>query len=175
MILLTLRKPAWARKDIIGAYLTSAGNERAELTVTDATSVAMEVVEKEVDIRSNSIIAVVDNVKEAVVTVLDSEISSVDEELNSGDSMFHGWTIQTVAVPRTALSTMLESAGAELVQKIHPNTYNDEVVKIKRERERRIIFRMNLKECQYSAFDVFQLFSISARDEDLSASFLEEN
>ena len=49
-------------KDIIGAYLTSAGNERAELTVTDATSKTMEVVENEVNIRGNSIIAVVDDI-----------------------------------------------------------------------------------------------------------------
>jgi len=127
-------------KDIIAAYLTSAGVERADQSVTDkveivgdvndATSEAMEVAKNEVDISSNSSIAVIDGDgdKEGVVAMLDAEISAADEELNSvlknlkrkrstsGDSKFHGWAVHTIAVPRTALSTMLESAGAELAQ-----------------------------------------------------------
>eukprot|EP00090_Calanus_glacialis_P029323 TRINITY_DN4706_c0_g1_i1.p1 TRINITY_DN4706_c0_g1~~TRINITY_DN4706_c0_g1_i1.p1 ORF type:complete len:1694 (-),score=649.76 TRINITY_DN4706_c0_g1_i1:268-5349(-) len=116
-------------KDIIAAYLTSAGVERAEdkhdnveESVSDANLV---------DISNESIVAVSDSSsddKEAVVAMLDAKISAADEELNSvlrnlkrkrstsGDSKFHGWAALTTAVPRTGFSIMLEAVGADLAQ-----------------------------------------------------------
>jgi len=116
-------------KDIIAAYLTSAGVERDEDThdiveegISDANIV---------DISNESIVAITDSSsddKEAVVAMLDAKISAADEELNSvlrnlkrkrsssGDSKFHGWATLTTAAPRTGFSTMLEAAGADLAQ-----------------------------------------------------------
>eukprot|EP00092_Neocalanus_flemingeri_P083525 GFUD01104848.1.p1 GENE.GFUD01104848.1~~GFUD01104848.1.p1 ORF type:complete len:1707 (+),score=593.92 GFUD01104848.1:349-5469(+) len=128
-------------KDIIAAYLTSAGVGRADQAVIEdkvdipdvnnqIVSDAMGAVENEVDISSNSIIAVADaeGDKEAVVALLDAEISAADEELNSlirnlkrkrsssGDTKFHGWAVNNITVPKTAFSNMLEAAESDLAQ-----------------------------------------------------------
>jgi len=126
-------------KDIIAAYLTSAGVERADQAedkIDNAynsngnVSDTVEAVGKAVDISSDSIIAVAEEGgdKEAVVAMLDAEISAADEELNSllrnlkrkrsssGDSKFHGWAAQAIAVPKTAFSNLLETTGADLAE-----------------------------------------------------------
>jgi len=123
-------------KDIIAAYLTSAGVERGEGKHDDAT---VEVVKdtnvnasNPVDISSDSIIAVADTKddKESVVALLDAEICAADEELNnvlknlkrkrsgSGDSKFYGWCSQSVLCPgpRTGYSVLVEAAGADIAQ-----------------------------------------------------------
>lgn len=116
-------------KDIIAAYLTSAGVERDE----DTHDIVEESISDAniVDISNESIVAITDSSsddKEAVVAMLDAKISAADEELNSvlrnlkrkrsssGDSKFHGWATLTTAAPRTGFSTMLEAAGADLAQ-----------------------------------------------------------
>jgi len=111
-------------KDIIAAYLTSAGVERVE----EKHDVVEEV--NHVDISNGSIVTLSDTSddKEAVVAMLDAKISAADEELNSvlrnlkrkrsssGDSKFHGWASLPTVVPRTGFSIMLEAAGADLAQ-----------------------------------------------------------
>jgi len=115
-------------KDIIAAYLTSAGVERGE-EKHDIVETVEEKNIKPVDVSTESIIAVSNggDDKETVVAMLDAEISAADEELNavlknlkrkralSGDSKFHGWEAQSIARPRTGFSILREnSTSAQL-------------------------------------------------------------
>ena len=80
-------------KDIIAAYLTSAGVERGEdkhdivepVEKHDIVEVVEENSQNHVDVSCESIIAVanISDDKETVVAMLDAEISAADEELNS--------------------------------------------------------------------------------------------
>jgi len=118
-------------KDIIAAYLTSAGVERGEdkhdivepVEKHDIVGVVEENSQNTVDVSCESIIAVtnISDDKGTVVAMLDAEISAADEELNSvlknlkrkrsgsGDSKFHGWDLQSSARPKTGYSIMLDA------------------------------------------------------------------
>jgi len=127
-------------KDIIAAYLTSAGVERGEekhdivepVEKHDIVDDVKKNFQNQVDTSCESVIAVtnISDDKESVVAMLDAEISAADEELNSvlknlkrkrsgsGDSKFHGWEVQSTAMPRrTGYSIMLDApTAADMVQ-----------------------------------------------------------
>ena len=80
-------------KDIIAAYLTSAGVERGEekhdivepVEKHDIVDDVKKNIQNQVDTSCESVIAVtnISDDKESVVAMLDAEISAADEELNS--------------------------------------------------------------------------------------------
>jgi len=114
-------------KDIIAAYLTSAGVERNEPNEKSKLDESKSVAINDIDLSSESIIGVADSKgdQKAVVALLDAEISAADEELeallkclkrkrsSSGDSKFHGWPVQKSAAPRTGFGILLETAGID--------------------------------------------------------------